>query len=34
VRKPERNSQFGKPRCRWNDALEMEITEIGWEGVD
>jgi hypothetical protein len=34
VRKPERKSQFGKPRCRWDDAVEMEIAEIGWEGVD
>jgi hypothetical protein len=33
VRKPERKSQFGKPRCRWNDTIGMEITEIGWEGV-
>jgi hypothetical protein len=23
-----------RPRCRWDDNIKMDITEIGWGGVD
>jgi hypothetical protein len=28
VGKPEGKRQFGKPRCRWKDNIEMDIREI------
>jgi hypothetical protein len=24
----------GKPRCRWEDNIRMDLREMGWEGVD
>jgi hypothetical protein len=32
--KPERNRPLGRPRCRWQDNIRMDLREIGWEGVD
>jgi hypothetical protein len=34
VGKPERKRRLGKPRCRWQGNIRMELREIGWEGVD
>jgi hypothetical protein len=34
VGKPEGKSPLGRPRCRWEDNIRMDVREIGWEGVD
>jgi hypothetical protein len=26
--------QLGRPRRRWVDNIEMDLIEIGWDGVD
>jgi hypothetical protein len=26
--------QLGRPRCRWEDNIRMDLREIVWEGVD
>jgi hypothetical protein len=25
---------LGRPRRRWDDNIRMDLSEIGWEGVD
>jgi len=25
---------LGRPRCKWKDTIRIDITEIGWLGVD
>jgi hypothetical protein len=34
VRKPEGKRPLGRPRCRWDDNMKMDLTEIGWGGMD
>jgi hypothetical protein len=34
VGKPEGTRPFGRPRRRWKDNIEMDLKEIGWEGVE
>jgi hypothetical protein len=34
VGKPEEKRQFGRPRCRWEGNIKMDLEEIGSEGVD
>jgi hypothetical protein len=34
VGKPEGNRPLGRPRRRWVDNINMDHTEIGWDGVD
>jgi hypothetical protein len=34
VRKPEGKRPLGRPRCRLVDNNKMDLTEIGWDGVD
>jgi hypothetical protein len=34
VGKTERQKRLGRPRCRWEDNIRMDLWEIGWEGVD
>jgi hypothetical protein len=34
VRKPEGKRPLGRPGCRWEDNIRMDLPEIGWEGVD
>jgi hypothetical protein len=34
VRKREGNSLLRRPRRRWEDDIEMDLKEIGWDGVD
>jgi hypothetical protein len=34
VGNPERKRQLGRPRCRWEDNIRMDLKKIGWEGVD
>jgi hypothetical protein len=32
--KPEGKRPFGRPRCRWEDGIRMDLREIGWGRVD
>jgi hypothetical protein len=34
VGKPEGNRPLGTPRHRWVDNIKMDLTEIGWDGMD
>jgi hypothetical protein len=34
VEKLEGKRQVGTTRCKWEDNIGMELTEIEWEGVD
>jgi hypothetical protein len=32
--KPEGKRPLGRPRRSWVDNIKMDLTEIGWDGVD
>jgi hypothetical protein len=32
--KPEEERPHGRSRCRWEDNIEMDLQEIGYESVD
>jgi hypothetical protein len=34
VGKPEGNRQLGRPRRWWVDNIKMDLTEIGWDGMN
>jgi hypothetical protein len=34
VGKPEGKKPLGRPRRWWVDNIIMDLTEIGWDGVD
>jgi hypothetical protein len=34
VGKPEGKRPLGRPRHRWVDNIEMDLREIGWDGMD
>jgi hypothetical protein len=34
VGKPEGRRQLGRPRCRWEDNIKMDLREVGWGGMD
>jgi hypothetical protein len=35
VGKPEGNRPLGKPRCRWDDNIKIDLQEVGWgHGLD
>jgi hypothetical protein len=34
VRKQEGKRPLGRPRCRWEDNIRMDVREIGWGGTD
>jgi hypothetical protein len=34
MRKPERKRPLGRPRCRLEDGIRMDLGKIGWESVD
>jgi hypothetical protein len=34
VGKPEEKRPLGRPRRRWEDNIKMDLTEIGWGGMD
>ena len=34
VGKPEGKRPLGRPRRRWDDNIEMDLTEVGCEGMD
>jgi hypothetical protein len=34
VGKPAGKRQLGRPRSRWVDNNKIDLTEIGWDGMD
>jgi hypothetical protein len=34
VEKPEGKRQFGRPKCRWEDNVKMDLQEMGCGGID
>jgi hypothetical protein len=34
VGKPEGKLPLGRPRCRWEVNIRLDLREIGWEVVD
>jgi hypothetical protein len=34
VGKPEGARPLGRPRCRWEDNIKMDLREIEWRGMD
>jgi hypothetical protein len=32
--KPKGNRPLGRPRCRWEDDIKMNVKEIGYEDVE
>jgi hypothetical protein len=34
IERPEVKRPLGKPRLRWEGNIKMDITEVGWEGMD
>jgi hypothetical protein len=32
--KPEGKRPFGRPKCRWEDKIRMDLKDIGWGSVD
>jgi hypothetical protein len=34
VGKPEGKRPLGRPGCRWDDYIKMNLGEIGWDGID
>jgi hypothetical protein len=34
VGKPERKRSLGRPGCRLEDNIRMDLREVGWECVD
>jgi hypothetical protein len=34
VGKLEGKRPLGIPRCRWVDNIKIDLTEIGWDGMD
>jgi hypothetical protein len=32
--KPERKRPLGRPRCRWEDNIKMDLQEVGCGGMD
>jgi hypothetical protein len=34
VGRPEGRRPLGRPRCRWEDNIKMDLQEVGWGGMD
>jgi hypothetical protein len=34
VGKPDRKKQLGRPKCRWEDNIRVDLREIGWKSVE
>jgi hypothetical protein len=34
VEKPEGKRPLGRPRCRWEDGIRMDLREIGWGSIE
>jgi hypothetical protein len=32
--KPERKTPLGRPRGRWVDNIKMDLSKLGWDGMD
>jgi hypothetical protein len=32
--KARREETFGRPRCRWEDGIRIDLRDIGWEDVE
>jgi len=32
--KPEGGKPLGRPRCRWEDNIRIDLIETEWRGVD
>ena len=32
VGKPERKRPLGRPRCRWEDNIKIDLQDVGWGG--
>jgi len=30
VEKPDEKRPFGRPMCRWEDNIEMDLQKVGW----
>jgi len=34
VEEPEGKMPFGRPRCRWEDNIQVDLQEVGYGGMD
>jgi hypothetical protein len=34
VGRPEGRRSLGRPKCRWEDNIKMDLQELGWGGMD
>jgi hypothetical protein len=34
VGRPEGRRPLGRPRCRWEDNIKMDLQEVGWGGMN
>jgi hypothetical protein len=34
VGRPEGRRPLGRPRCRWEDNIKMDLQEVGWGDMD
>jgi hypothetical protein len=34
VGKPEGKRPLGRPRCRWEDDIKIDLREIKWDGME
>jgi hypothetical protein len=34
VGKPEGKTPLGRPRCRWENSIQMYLQEVGFGGMD
>jgi hypothetical protein len=34
VGRPEGKRPLGRPRCVWENSIEIDLREIGWAGMD
>jgi len=34
VRKSEGKRPYGRPRCRWEDNIKIDLQEVGWGSMD
>jgi hypothetical protein len=34
VGEPERKRPLGRRWCRWEDNIRLDLTDMGWKGVD
>jgi hypothetical protein len=34
VGKPEGKRPLGRPRCRWEEDIKMDLPDVGWGGMN